>query len=384
MFALTFEFYMRKIYFYSLLLGLIPFKLWGQLPNEALYREYKFNAPDSNAITFELHNTNYFRNTEYFNQIEEGRTLFGNHLHPQFGFQQGQNVKILGGLWFRQDFGGKQPFTQVLPTLTLKVQKQLGSGTFSALFGSLEGGMSHQLLEPIYDINRAIINPIEYGLQAKYNSQSHWFDGWLNWEKFIEPGDPFKEKLSGGMHYRFSKGTTTKFTAYNQTLIYHEAGQIDTDTITPFQVIINEAIGLRLEHGNKNAWLYYAELSGLLFNDATFSGLFPYKNGSGVLAQIGAAFKGNYFAINYWNGNNYVSPRGTGIYQSISSVDSSNYQSNRQLVFLRLINNFPVFNSGVQASFRFEPFIDLNSKRIDYSGSVYLVFAIDKVFRFKP
>jgi hypothetical protein len=363
---------------------MIPLFTWSQLPNEALYREYKLKAIDSNTLKFEFHNTNYFRNTEYFNQTEEGRTLFGNHLHPQLSFQQGATLKILGGLWLRQDFGGQQPFTQVLPTFTLKLQKELDAGTFSTLFGSLEGGMSHQLLEPIYDINRAIINPIEYGIQAKFNNKSHWFDGWLNWEKFIEPGDPFKEKLSGGVHYRFTRGNTTKFIAYNQTLIYHEAGQIDTDTITPFQVLINEAIGLRLEHGNKDAWLYYLELSGLLFNDATFSGLFPYKNGNGILAQVGTAFKGNYFALNYWNGNNYVAPRGTSIYQSISTVDSANYQSNRQLVFLRLINNFPVFNSSVQASFRFEPFIDLNSKRIDYSGSVYLVFAIDKLFKPKP
>lgn len=372
---------MRTIYFYCTLLFLLPFKLWSQLPNEALYREYTLSAPDSNRIKFEFHNTNYFRNTEYFNQIEEGRTLFGNHLHPQMSFQQGANLKILGGLWLRQDFGGQQPFTQVLPTFTLKLQKELNSGTFSALFGSLEGGMSHQLLEPLYDINRAIINPIEYGIQAKFNNKSHWFDGWLNWEKFIEPGDPFKEKLSGGVHYRFSKGNTTKFIAYNQTLIYHEAGQIDTDTITPFQILINEAVGLRLEHGHKDNWLYYTELSGLLFNDATFSGLFPYKNGYGVLAQVGAAFKGNYFALNYWSGSNYVAPRGTHIYQSISTVDSANYQSNRQLIFLRLVNNFPVFNTSVQASFRFEPFIDLNSKRIDYSGSVYLIFAIDKLFK---
>jgi hypothetical protein len=372
---------MRTNIFYLLVLLLFPLLTWGQLPNEALYREYRLNLADSNKLKFEFHNTNYFRNTEYFNQTEEGRTLFGNHLHPQLSYQEGSTVKVLGGLWLRQDFGGKQPFTQVIPTFTVKLQKELSKGTFSALFGSLEGGMSHQLLEPIYDINRAIISPIEYGLQAKYINKSHWFDGWLNWEKFIEPGDPFKEKLSGGVHYRYTKGNTSKITAYSQTLIFHEAGQIDTDTITPFQILINQAFGLRFEHGDKNHWLYYGELSGLLFNDVTFSGLFPYKNGQGVLAQLGAAFKGNHFALNYWSGSNYIAPRGTSIYQSVSTVDSVNYQSKRQLVFLRLINNFPVFNTSVQASFRFEPFIDLNTRRIDYSGSVYLVFAVDKVFK---
>jgi hypothetical protein len=372
---------MKKSNFFLFSLISLPILVWSQLPNEALFREYHLNDKDSNHLKFEFHNTNYFRNTEYFNHIEEGRTLFGNHLHPQLSFQQGAHIKLLGGLWLRQDFGGKQPFTQVLPTFTLKVQKQLGTGNFSALFGSLEGGMSHQLLEPIYDINRAIITPIEYGLQAKFVSKKSWFDGWLNWEKFIEPKDPFKERLSGGIHYRYRRGEKVRLTAYNQTFVFHEAGQIDSDTITPFQIMFNQALGLRLEKGETQGWLYYGEISALAFNDATFSGIYPYKTGTGLLAQAGAAYKGNHFAINYWSGNNYVAPHGTAIYQSASTVDSANYEQKRQLVFLRLVNNFPLFSNNLQASFRFEPFIDLNSKRIDYSGSVYLIFAIDKLLK---
>lgn len=358
-------------------LGLTQVAL-AQLPNETLYRQYNVNPADSSKVGFNLYNLNYFRNTEYFNETEEGRTLFGYHLQPQFYYTAGEHVKIMGGVWMRYDFGGRQPFTQVLPTFTLKLEKRTGEGTFSTLFGTLEGGMSHRILEPMYDINRAIIQPMEYGIQFKYEDKVHWFDGWLNWEHFIEPGDFAKERLSGGVHYLI--GANKPVRGYYQGIVYHEAGQIDTDTITPFQLMFNHALGVRGEIKRGN-WMHYAEASAMVFNDATFSGIYPYKTGSGYLLQAGTAYKGNYFAVNYWQGNNFVAPRGAAIYQSVSTVDSSFYKQNRQLLFLRLVNNFPVFNSPINASLRFEPFLDLGSGKIEYSGSIYLSYELDKVIR---
>jgi hypothetical protein len=368
-----------KIIFYLSLLAFIGGPLHAQVSNEALYRNYTLNEADSSLLGFQFHNTNYFRNTEYFNETEEGRTLFGYHLHPQLFYQVGANVKLIGGVWLRYDFGGNQPFTQVLPTFTLKIQKDLEIGRFSTLFGTLEGGMSHRMLEPLYDINKAIIDPMEYGLQLKFENKKNWFDLWLDWQKFIEPGDFAKERLTGGVHYEY--GGDGPFKAYYQGIVYHEAGQIDIDTITPFQILFNHALGLKAEIKSGEHWKYFGEASVMNFNDVTFSGLFPKKRGYGYLLQGGTAFKGNYFSLNYWRGENFVAPAGTSIYQSVSTVDSAFYKPTRQLVFLRLVNNFPVFNSPVLASLRFEPFLDLATKRLDYCGSLYLVIELNTIFR---
>lgn len=371
---------MRKVFLAItfVLKGLLV-QLNAQVSNEALYRNYTLNAADSSLFGFQFHNTNYFRNTEYFNPIEEGRTLFGFHLHPQLFYQVGANVKLIGGVWMRYDFGGKQPFTEVKPTYTLKIQKDFAFGKFSTLFGTLEGGMSHRMLEPLYDINSAILRPMEYGLQLKFENKKNWVDVWINWEHFIEPGDFAKEKLSGGVHYAI--GGDGPINGYYQGVVYHQAGQIDTDTISPFQVLFNHAIGIKGELKQGKDWKHFAEASIMNFNDVTFSGMYPEKRGYGYLLQAGTAFKGNYFSLNYWQGENFVAPRGTAIYQSVSTVDSANYAPTRQLVFLRLVNNFPVFNSPVLASLRLEPFIDLATKRLDYSGSLYLVLELNTLFR---
>jgi len=52
-----------------------------------LYDKIELNAADSGRFSFGMRNTNYMRNTEYFNPIEEGRTLFGYQLQPSISYQ---------------------------------------------------------------------------------------------------------------------------------------------------------------------------------------------------------------------------------------------------------------------------------------------------------
>jgi hypothetical protein len=56
----------------------------AQLNNSFISDRIEMNDPDTNTFGIHVQEFNYMRNTEYFNNIELGRTLFGYQLNPVF------------------------------------------------------------------------------------------------------------------------------------------------------------------------------------------------------------------------------------------------------------------------------------------------------------
>ena len=54
---------------------------FAQLDNSLISDKITLNTSDSNTWGVTVNNFNYLRNTEYFNDIEVGRTLFGYQLN---------------------------------------------------------------------------------------------------------------------------------------------------------------------------------------------------------------------------------------------------------------------------------------------------------------
>ena len=126
---------------------------------------------------------------------------------------------------------------------------------------------------------------------------------------------------------------------------------------------------------------YNLDLSYLSYLETSDSKLFPFKKGNAFYGNISFSFNKTDFMLSYWNGNNFIAPRGTAIYQSISIADSKNYEENRQLLFFRIIQNKPLFHSPIIASARFEPVYDLNNGILDFSYSLYLIYRGDWLFK---
>jgi hypothetical protein len=348
------------------------FQTKAQLPNEVLQDKITIQATDSGRIGFSLINTNYLRNTEYFSPIEEGRTLFGYQLQPKFSYQPAPNLKLEAGVWIRHDFGGNNPFTAVLPTFSIKARKN----NMEMTFGTLEGALSHGILEPMLNINSVIQNRIENGFQFKFDNNKRFIDVWINWENFIEPNEFDKERFTAGIHNKRTWNINNKIslTPYFQFIASHQGGQIDSDSLNPFMMQFNGAIGLKILKefsANKNAYLDFAYL---LYQETSDSKVYPQQSGNGLMANAGYKYRATDFIMGYWNGNDFIAPRGTNYYQSKGTVDASYYEKNRQLLFFRVIHNKALFNSPIIASARFEPVYDLNNQIFDFSYSLYLVY----------
>ena len=346
---------------------------FAQLDNTFLRDEMAVSEKDSNRFGASFSLFNYMRNTEYFNNIELGRTLFGYHFQPKLFYQPNQHVKLEAGLFLRNDFGGINPYTEALPTFTLKIK----NNNFSFLFGTLEGSLSHRLIEPMYNIEYAITKRIENGAQFKYDSKKLFFDAWVNWENFIERGSPYKEIVTAGLSsmvsiYESKNGFKIKLPV--QFLVHHHGGQINTDSLN-MTVQMNVASGLRISQEFENSFVSELRLDGYytVYNESTNSGYYPFRNGNGAYVNAFVRTKMIDLMLSYWNGNNYLAPRGSYIYQSQSIDAPTHTEKNRELLFVRLMREQPIFDN-LYLTVRFEPVYDLQNKLFDYSYSVYFSY----------
>lgn len=367
----------KRILLWQIMLWIV-LSVHAQLDNHFLSDKISLNTTDSNTWGVSVSNFNYLRNTEYFNAIESGRTLFGYQLHPQMYVQPYARVKLLAGIFVQSDFGATPTINKVLPTFTIKFLSK--SQTESFTFGTLEGALAHRLIEPLWDINSAIERRIENGAQFKSERNKLFVDAWINWERFIERGSPFKEQFAAGLNFTptlFKSPIGFFINTPLQATAFHRGGQIDTDT-SNMVMQVNAALGLQL--GNQqanNKWKWQTEVYYTHYQENSNSGYFPYRNGSGLFAN--AAITRNHFTLmgSYWQGNQWMAPRGTVLYQSVSVDKPGVVQANRQLVFVRLLYAKELRNN-LTLSARVEPVYDTRAALLDFSYSLYLVFRLDK------
>lgn len=351
----------------------------AQLNNAYLSDKITVTPSDSNTWGINVNNFNYLRNTEYFNEIEAGRTLFGYQLHPQLYMQPFERVKLQAGVFVQSDFGATPVINKVLPTFTIKFISK--SQTESFTFGTLEGALAHRLIEPLWDINSAIEGRVENGAQFKSERNKLFVDAWINWEQFIERGSPFKEQFTAGFNITPTLFKNTNGFFINtpmQATAFHRGGQIDADT-TNMVMQVNAALGLQA--GNQeanNTWKWQTELYYTHYQENSNSGYFPYRNGSGLFAN--AAITRNHFTLmgSYWHGNQWMAPRGTVLYQSVSIDKPGIVDANRQLVFVRLLYAKELRNN-LTLSARVEPVYDVKASLLDFSYSLYISYRLDKV-----
>ncbi len=345
-----------------------------------LREQIQMPAADTQRLMLSFSNLNFMRNYEYFNPIEEGFTLFGYELNPRLSFMPNKYLRLEAGVFLRKDFGNNL-YTQVQPTFTLKASKN----GCSMLIGNIEGSLNHRLIEPLYNFNNVINNRLENGGQFLIDKKRIWTDLWIDWQKAIYPNSPFQEQIWAGLSSRIvAAGAEKDFKLIFpvQGLVFHNGGQIEMeDSSSHVLTLVNLSPGIILKWNSpdkknfiqeirtENYWLYYNNGSGTKRT--------AYNSGEGI--YLNAAVKSRYYVeaiISYWNGNQFISPMGAPLYQSISSRFSDVTEDNRQLLFLRLMYE-QEWARDFYVGIRFEPYYDLNNALLEYSYSFFATYRKD-------
>jgi len=346
------------------------------------YPTFKYNTPievaDSQKLSFNLYNLNYLHNTEWFGNIPLSGTLFGYQLIPELSYQVSPKFIIKGGIYLQKEFG-RPHYTAIAPTFSVKYKAKHSS----YILGTLEGGINHGFIEPIYDYKWLINERLENGFQFMVDTKPYEHDLYLNWRKAIHPGDDFKEEFDIGYSGKFNVVNNSKWKVSIpvQLLYSHKGGQVDV-TNQPLQSLTNTALGLSLTYKKQGRFLNNVVFDNYYVNYKDVSGnkLQPFNEGNGFLSHLLFDFKNLGIDLRYWNSSGYIAPRGNSLFQSISEKYPGLVEKNRELVIVSFIFDKEIYKN-LFFDFRFIPYKDLREKMtsgtgLEYSYEMYLKYIL--------
>jgi hypothetical protein len=361
----------------TLFLMLLPALVRGQLDNSAFYDQYGITDEDSASIKFGFEVFGYLRNNEFREDPVPGYTLFGYQFRPYFSYFPTGRIRLDAGGFFQKDFG-EENFTDIRPLVTIRY----AVNNFSLIFGTLEGAMSHRLIEPLYNFENVIGRRIEDGLQLKYVSNKVFFDTWIEWINMIDFGEDALEEFNYGisLDVRLFESPAFILDLPVQLLANHRGGEIDIST-EPANTILNGAVGFGLEFPlEKNGLLKSVRFDGYygIYSSSDDPGDLPFLDGDGWFMNLTG--KSDWFDVmfSYWHGNQFYAPFGGPLYQSVFFIDENTpeTQDQRDLLFLRLLFQHDL-SGAVNLAFRFEPVYDIGNGQFDHSEGLYLRYRTD-------
>lgn len=361
-----------------LILILPALVLRSQVRNDSL--EYRIR-PDSlreGNLFLSINSFSFLRNYEFFNDFQDGYTLYGTQLDPQLVYYPSPKLAVMAGASLRKDFGGRGIYRSY-PLFTIKYQ----SGHSALINGVLEGSIHHRFIEPIYDVERRITDPVEYGTQFVVDKEKLFLDAFISWNNMIYKPSGEQERIFAGISSEITlKGAEKlKVSVPLQLLTFHQGGQIDT-VDKPLKTILNGAVGIKATY-RLSGFLRSISTENYLvgYKDQSSTSQQPFKDGSGLLLNAGVSSKYGDLFCSYWNGTRYIASAGMPIFQSVSNkIRREGYtERQRELIFFRYAYQKKL-TPNFYLDFRVEPVLDLKSpgsKQLDFYHSLFLVYRQD-------
>jgi hypothetical protein len=353
--------------------------VYGQLENNILKQKDSVNLNDTQNVNYNFEVFNFYRNTEYFDIIEKGQTYFGSMVQGYLKYNPHKNLMIKVGFITRHDFGSTKLNT-VQPVVSISYFKH----KWRYNFGMLQGHMNYGFIEPMYNIDRAITNRIENGIQGIYTGKTFTFNNFLVWDEPTYRTTTNQE--------RFVTGFTSEKTIYNKSKNYisfplqgslcHRGGQLNPNP-NPIYSRINVAYGLKWRSNISPNLTLKTEHYFLHARDFSPTISQPFLNGNANWHSLSLKYKHIEWMINYWHGREYQSPVGTQIYNNYNIYDIYLNRQSRKMLMSRILFSQKL-NKGTFIDLRLEPFYDFEYGRFQYNYSCYIKFIIeDKLFKLK-
>jgi hypothetical protein len=358
----------------------------AQLNNKAIFNRIRPVDSIDKELHFNFYNFNYVRNYEYNNKFHDGYTLYGTQLEPQLVYYASPNLAITAGAYLRKDFGNERGLYDAKPLFSLKYHKR----DLTLVFGSLEGNIQHNYIEPLYDYERKITTPIEYGTQLLIDKDKYKLDAWIAWQKMIYKADPAKEEIVGGLNadVKIAGNDEWRFSLPLQFLAYHQGGQIDLLKDIPLTTLFNGATGFKLKKNIRDKVKdVFTENYIAVYKDFSPTKVRAYQGGFGLWLNAGVNTKWGSLVGTYWQGNNFITIKGMPLYQSVSEnlYDAGFTKSKRSVLSVRYLYQKELL-PNLYLDVRFEPSFDLATKasQLQFNHSFFLTYKQDfKLFKIK-
>jgi len=349
--------------------------LQAQTNNIPLEDRTRPDSSKTDRLYLSIHNFNYLRNYEFFNDFQDGYTLFGTHLEPKLIYYAHPRLALTAGIHVRKDFGDEGIY-KTTPLFSLKYQWK----NTALITGALEGNIHHRYIEPLFDLERKITEPVEYGTQLVVQNPGLFLDAWINWKKMIYKPSAEQEQILGGLSsdIRLYESEKWKLSLPLQLLAFHEGGQIDTVS-KPLQTLLNTAAGFKISMQTRGfVKNVHTENYVTFFKELSPEKLLAFSNGSGLFLNAGLDTHWGNISTSYWKGRGFIAKQGMPVYQSVSKkINKEDYtKKNRELLFLRYAYQKKLI-PNLYLDFRVEPVFFLDggsSNTVDFYHSMFLVY----------
>ena len=353
---------MKKILFIFLLLGFLSQNsvLFSQFHSE--YFSSAIESPvDSSKLSLTINASGFFHNNEFFSTDVEGYTLTGNYIQPFIQYSIAENLSIGAGAHLLK-YNGQEGFNQKLPLLNIRYQ---ASENFTILLGSYNGGDNFKLPEMLYARELQFTKLVNNGVSIKYNNERIRVQTWLDWERFIEAGDFFREEFSFGTsaHYSVINNEQTELSIPLYLMANHKGGQINSNN-QPVETIADLSSGLEYSMKLNMRLIEKVKFEGLFFLEKDIESL---EDGNAFKIQATGTNKFAQASLGYFHANNWESVHGNPLLfcGDFNSTDTKNMI----LIKTGIAKNITKHSAF---SLRFEGYYDLDSQRLQYIYGIYL------------
>jgi hypothetical protein len=367
---------MKQILF-SLFGFLFSLHLVGQLENQIFQDSSFYSIHKKNRLGLEF--SPFFRNNEYFEASQDGQTYIGYQLQGLAFVKISEKAELHLGALATQNYGSHNGFSKVNPIASLQYHHK--SATFIA--GTLKGASHHQLIEPLYQIERNYTDRNENGFQYINQGENYFMDAWIDWEENTNRDIARLESFTVGLNlnhrYQLSnktlpadQGSRTSNLSPNIQLLYKHSGPSNGASSLPLRTVVNSAIGMEYRFTVNNLLKWKVSSYLLDYRDLSISPSLSFLDGFGHYHNVQFSPNKKWdFMLNYWEGTEWQSSIGGAIYQAVNPFDRRFPTRKKSLLFAR-VHYHQMLNEKLMIDIRFDPYYDLNLNVLEPSYSLHL------------
>ena len=344
----------------------------------------------------------FLRDAEFSLPYTRGYTATGFFVTPYAKHLIGRDAQMTFGAHLA-GVAGSEGIRQWKPLVRLEYMPH---DNIRLVMGSLYGGLTHNLFEPMFDRERYIYDHYEEGMQILAQLPIvGWLglrtDTWLHWEELLEPWQMTQE--------RFTLGSSNELLLWGRAcntqqgvmlsmpfsfLGTHRGGQFSA-LDTCIESLFNENVGLRLNVSLARESAVAVDLPVFFYQDISPRKCQAYDKGWGVWPQVSCDFplltripvdqlddmhywRGGWKMLlqaGYWYGYQFIAPRGSYLFQSVSWHKRDFVAPEREMVTAKvaLENQYTRgFSLGLDAEF----YYDLRERAMDLAFGVYMRYRL--------
>lgn len=321
----------------------------------------------ANVVTF-------LRDAAFALPYTAGYTATGDFLDPSVRYSMAGQVRLTAGVHLA-GVAGCDGLRQWQPLVRMEYAPV---PEVHIVMGTLYGALSHRMYEPMFDRERYIYDHQEEGVQLRVATDRFWSDTWLHWENLLEPWQADQE--------RFTLATSNEWCATSwlslpfSFLGSHRGGQFSA-LDTCIESLFNESVALRFMLFSDSSCRCSAEVPVFWYQDISPTKCQAFDKGWALWPQV--SFAGSFGRwqllanAGYWRAHQWVAPRGSYLFQSVSWRRADFVAPERQMVTARLAaaySPWPQFVCGADA----EAYCDWAEHGLDFVFGVYMQLKISK------